>query len=263
MPFIELLNRMPLWSVCLFTVLLILVPIEVGFRFGRARRRRAEQAANESIGAVVGALLGLLAFLLAFTFGIASSHFQARKQLLLDEVNAIGTASLRAGLLAEPHRAEVQRLFREYVDLRVDMVQNPGHLHDALVRAEAIQGELWSHAVTLAQEDRDSDVYAIFIESLNTVFDLQTSRLTFGFQYRLPAAIWLMLYLVTAMSMLAVGYQFGLTGMRALAGVLVLAVAFSAVMLLVTDLDRPQEGLLRVSQQPMLDLQQRLNAGGP
>jgi hypothetical protein len=51
--------------------------------------------------------------------------------------------------------------------------------------------------------------------------------------------------------------------MRALAGVLVLAVAFSAVMLLVTDLDRPQEGLLRVSQQPMLDLQQRLNAGGP
>jgi hypothetical protein len=260
MSFAAFLNGLPLWGVFCFTGMLILVTVETGFRVGRARRRRREGAAEEPLGPVVGAILGLLAFMLAFTFGIAGSRFEARKRLFLDEVNAIGTASLRAGLLAEPHRSEVRRLFREYVDLRVDLARNPGHLRSVIARSEAIQGELWTHAQALAAEDRDSDIYAIFIESLNTVFDLQTSRLTVAIQYRIPEPIWLMLYLITVVTMLAVGYQFGLAGARPLAGGIVLAVALSAVVWLVADLDRGHEGSLRVGQQPMLDLQQKLHA---
>ena len=38
------------------------------------------------------------------------------------------------------------------------------------------------------------------------------------------------------------------------------AVAFSAVLFLIADLDRPQEGLINVSQQAMDELQAKLNA---
>jgi hypothetical protein len=258
-----LFDKVPLWGVFLLTLVLVLGAIEIGFRLGQFRGRRGEDAAKESIGAAVGAVLGLLAFMLAFTFSIAAGRFDARKGLLLDEVNAIGTAWLRAGLLPEPHRTDAQRLFREYVDLRVELTRHPERVEALLARADSIQGRLWSHAVALAQVDRSSEVYALFTESLNTVFDLQTSRVTVSLQYRIPSAIWAMLGLLTAVSMLAVGYQFGVSGRRTAASAVVLAVAFSAVILLVADLDRGAVGKIRVNQAPLLLLQQKLHAGTP
>jgi len=48
---------------------------------------------------MIAAILGLLAFRLAFTFGVAASRFDTRRELVLDEANAIGTTFLRAALL--------------------------------------------------------------------------------------------------------------------------------------------------------------------
>jgi hypothetical protein len=258
-----LLDKVPLWGVFLLTLILVLVVIEIGFRLGQFRGRRGEDAAKESIGAAVGAVLGLLAFMLAFTFSIAAGRFDARKGLLLDEVNAIGTAWLRAGLLPEPHRTDAQRLFREYVDLRVELLAHPERVEAVLAQSDSIQGRLWSHAVALAQVDRSSEIYALFTESLNTVFDLQTSRVTVALQYRIPSPIWMMLWLLTVVSMLAVGYQFGVSGRRTVASAAVLALAFASVILLVADLDRGAAGRIRVNQAPLLALQQKLHAGTP
>jgi len=41
---------------------------------------------------------------------------------------------------------------------------------------------------------------------------------------------------------------------------LALALSFSLVMFLIIDLDRPQEGLVNVSQQAMVELQAKLHA---
>ena len=79
---------------------------------------------------MVAAVLALLAFLLTFTFGMAASRFEARRQVLLDEANAIGTAYLRAALLSDPQRAEIRKLLREYVDVRLEAVQ-PGKAEPA------------------------------------------------------------------------------------------------------------------------------------
>jgi hypothetical protein len=54
--------------------------------------------------------------------------------------------------------------------------------------------------------------------------------------------------------MAGVGYHGGLTKSRRSLTIVVLVVTFSVIWLLVADLDRPQEGFLRVSQQPMIDL---------
>jgi hypothetical protein len=92
-----------------------------------------------------------------------------------------------------------------------------------LAESDSIQGRLWSHAVALAQVDRSSEIYALFTESLNTVFDLQTSRVAVALQYRIPSPIWTMLGLLTVISMLAVGFQFGVSGRRTAASAAVLA----------------------------------------
>jgi hypothetical protein len=201
--------------------------------------------------------------MMAFTFGIMAARFDTRKELLLDEVNAIGTAYLRAGLLREPQRTETRRLMRQYVDLRVGLAMGKGGpetLREAIARSEAMQNSLWSHAEALAVADRSSQIDALFISALNETFDLHTKRVVVALQYRIPIVVWGVLLFVSVLSMAAVGFQFGLSGKRSLLANLALTLTFSAVTFLIFDLDRPTQGWFRVSQQPMIELQQKLNA---
>jgi hypothetical protein len=105
---------------------------------------------------MVGATLGLLAFILAFTFGLASSRFDNRRQLLLDEANALGTTYLRAGMLPE-WGEEVRRLLRDYIGHRLDAVRS-GDVTEGIRRSENIQQQVWTVAETVAQENPNSIV---------------------------------------------------------------------------------------------------------
>lgn len=247
------IELLPIWGVFLVTVAVALLAIEGGFRLGRSRRRRSELGDRPPVGEMVAATLALLAFLLAFTFGLAASRFEARRGLVIEEANAIGTAYLRAGLLPEPHRAEVRSLLRDYVDVRLQAVR-PGMLDRSLGRAGELHARLWDHAVAVGREEPGSIVVGLFIGSLNEVIDLHTKRLTLGAQNRIPGTIWAALYFVAILGTSAMGYHAGLAGPGRSLAMLALVLAFAAVMTLIADLDRPQEGLLRVSQQAMTDL---------
>jgi hypothetical protein len=256
------LDQFPLWGVFLLTVVVVLLSIGLGTFMGSRMRRKPEHEAEAPIGTIIGATLGLLAFMLAFTFGIAAEIFQTRRQLLLDEVNAIGTTYLRAELLLEPHRSDVRKLLREYVDIRVNLTKGDTprqieKLQEALSRSEALQDQMWSHAVAIAEADRSSEIDALFISSLNDVIDLHNSRVTV-FRYRIPPVIWYALYFITILSMITVGYHAGLSGKSSLKVGLVLALTFSAVLWLIADLDRTAEGYFRVSQRPMFELQKKM-----
>jgi len=261
------LDQIPLWGVFLLTAAGVLFSIGIGTLLGKRRSRRPDHATEASLGTIIGATLGLLAFLLAFTFGMAAERLQARRQLLLDEVNAIGATYLRAGLLLEPHQSEIHKLLREYVEIRVSLAKEKSSrliekLREARARSEALQDQMWSHADALAKMDRSSEIDALFISSLNEMMNLHTGRVTV-FAYRIPTAIWNVLYFITILSMVTVGYQAGLSGKSSFRVGLVLALTFATVILLIADLDRATEGRLKVSQQPMIDLQQKLNAQEP
>jgi hypothetical protein len=252
-------QQLPLAIVFALAVLVVLASLATGYGAGLRRSKGGVSQHEGPIGTIVGALLGLLAFILAFTFGSAASRFDVRKQLLLDEVNAIGTAVLRADLLPEPHATESRRLLKAYVDTRVAHARRLKDIATAIAEAEAVQRELWSHATQLARTDLDSPIGALFVGALNEVFDLHTSRVTVALQYRIPLRIWLGLLSVTVLAMIAVGYQFGLTRRMNVLIALVLALSFSSVVLLIADLDRATEGALQVGQQPMLQLQEELH----
>ncbi len=255
----HLFDYLPLWGLFAVTVLVVLVSVEGGFRLGRRRRRSPEHEQEAPVGSIIGATLGLLAFIMAFTFGLAASRFDTRKQLVLDESNAIGTAYLRADLLPEPHRAEIRSLLRDYVDARVpkgDLTSEK--IAQAIVRSEQLQNELWSEAASLGRVNTASIVVGLFIQSLNDVIDLHSKRVTAGLYNRIPPIVWVVLYFVTVLAMAGIGYQLGLSGTRSLIAVFALVLTFSGVMMLITDLDRPQQGLIKVSQRAMIDLQKQM-----
>ena len=105
-----LLDALPLWVLFVATLVVALLSFEGGFWVGRRWSRRSEQEQEIVVRGLVGGMLGLEAFMLAFTFGAAASHFDARRQAVINEANAIRMAYLRADFLPEPQRAEVRNL---------------------------------------------------------------------------------------------------------------------------------------------------------
>jgi len=253
------LAAFPLWALFIITIVAIVLTQECGYRLGRMRGRRANQESHTSVGVMVGAQLSLLAFLLTFTYGIAASRFDTRRQVLLDEANAIGTAYLRAATLPEPQRAEVRRLLREYVDVRITAAQRDS-VEQAIRRSEDLLGQLWTEAVAAAEQDPRSVPVGLFVQALNEVIDLHTKRVTAGLRSRIPAPVWAALCAVVILAFVAMGYHSGLTKTSRSPAVLMVVLTFAVVVWLVADLDRPGQGLLRESQQLMIDLRDTMEA---
>ena len=110
----------------------------------------------------------------------------------------------------------------------------------------------------MAKTTNQGDLVALFIESLNDTIDIHETRITAGLYARVPETVLLLLIGGSALSLGMVGYSAGLTKRRSLLSAFVLVIALGAVIMIVVDLDRPREGFIQVSQQPLLDLQQQI-----
>jgi hypothetical protein len=257
MPIAHIFDLLPLWGVFVVTFVLVFISEDLGFRYGKKISRDEEKSKDPSMGSMVGATLGLLAFMLAFTFGMASARYDTRRQLIRDEANAIQTAYLRSDFVSEPRSTEIKKLLREYVDVRLAGVREPDP-RPSIARSEEIHHQLWVRTVAEGEKNPGSIVTGLYINTMNEMIDLHTMRVQAGLRSRIPSVIIYVLYFVTILAMASVGFLAGLTGKRNhfVTGALVLA--FSSVMLLIIDLDRPHEGLLKVNQQVLIDLQKKL-----
>lgn len=261
MDFGELLNSVPLWLLFILTAAVCLIGVELGTLLAKLSLRVRGKEAEAPLGSLVGAILGLLAFILAFTFGVTTSRFDTRRQLVLDEALAVRTTYLRAGLLPSSQGLEIRRLLREYVEVRLKIGSR--NVQQMMTRSEELHRQLWRQAEALIKEDMDSEIRSLFIASLNDVIQLHENRKIVGLLYRIPGSIWFSLYLLSFLSMLCIGYQAAMAGSRRLLGSVLLAAAFSLVVVMIADVDRPGEGRIRVSQQPIADVQQQMLKDSP
>jgi hypothetical protein len=258
----EPLDVVPLWGLFLSSLVILWVALEAGYRTGRWRHERIADEKELPVGAMVASILGLLALVLGFTFSLAASRFEARRMAVLEESNAIGTTYLRARLLPEPQRTELARLLREYADVRVRGTQE-GQTAEAITRSEYLHEMLWAQASAAAERDSGSIMTGLFIQSLNEVIDLHAKRVLVGMRSRIPVVIWAGLFGLAMLGMTAVGYQAGLAATRRSPAMVALVLSFAVVLLLIADLDRGQDGLLRIGQQSMVDLQRSMKPTGP
>ena len=252
-------KEIPSWATYVGTTVIVLISIYCGFMLARSRKKLNEKDVESPINTVVGATLALLAFIMAFTFGVVTSRFDTRRELMLDEVNAIETTYLRTSVIPEPHRSEVRALLKQYVDTRVEVMKDPGKVAQVIERSQQLQRKIWAHAEELAQADlKNPDIVSLFVDSINQMFELHTKRVTVGLITRLPPLMWIILYVLTILSMFEVGYLFGISGRTNWPLILVLSLAFSSVILIIADLDR-STGMIRVNPKPTFDLQQRIS----
>lgn len=255
-------DTLPVWVIFAGTIVVVMGSIELGNWLGQTMYRRSYDDKESPVGTFIGPVLGLAAFMLAFTFAIVSDRYDSRKALVRDDATAIRTAWQRADFLPDADRGQAVALLRQYVDLRVAFAEQrdlePERVRSGLAETKRLQEALWTMAVANARKDMNSDVAALYIDSLNQVSSVHAERVAVGIQLRVPAEIWLILYCLTILGMASVGYQTGVQGAkrpiaRRVAG-FSFALAFGLVFALIAALDRPDSGILSVTQQPLIDL---------
>jgi ABC-type multidrug transport system fused ATPase/permease subunit len=237
----------------------VLIPIFIGQRFGIYRSKKTPEGDSTAVGTIVSAALGLLAFLLAFTFQIAVNRYSDRKEMLINEVTIIRTAYLRSGLVPEPFRSETRKYLIEYTDLRVALAKDISKLDRTMSRSEQILDTLWNYSERIAEQDRSSEAYSLYISSVNDLIDKYNQRITISLEYRIPESVLYTLCIITFLSMFTLGYQIGLSGKTSSKLSVLLGVIFAFIIFLILALDRPELGLTRLNQKPILKLQQQLH----
>lgn len=244
---------MPVLLLLLTTFLLVVLSIELGYRVGAAIKRRRQVESESTVSSISGYVLALLAFIIAFTFGITTDRYQARKELVREEANLLRTAWMRAEFLPDTDRMEAKNLIREYTSLRLEVTKsfNPDKFKLALIETNMIEHRLWEMAVLNARKDMNSDVAALYIESLNDVANINASRVIVGLHTRIPEGIWEVLLLLTLLAMFSVGYQTAIVGSRRSWATIIMALSFSLVIVMIETLDRSHSSLIPVSQFPM------------
>lgn len=258
------LDHFPFWLQFVLIFLAVALAIESGYRLGTAAHRRSEEEKESPVSAIAGSILGLLAFMLAFTFGIVSNRFDDRRGLVREEANAIRTAYARSDFLPETDRPRATGLLRKYLDLRLNAVAcgDRAMMQLTMGESEQIQRELWDMAVTNARKDMNSDVAALYIESLNEVAAVHATRVAVGWQARVPIGIWIALWVQVMLGMAAVGYQTAIAGSNRSPAATVLALSFTIVLALIAALDDSRSNLVKVSQQPLMELRTWMDGPG-
>jgi hypothetical protein len=246
-------------ALALFAGMLLL--LEIGRRIGIRRAAKDPDGARAGAGAVEGAVFGLLGLLIAFTFAGAASRFDARRQLIVEETNDIGTAYLRLDLLPSARQPALREKFRQYVDSRLEVYRKLPDIQAAkaeLARATALQGEIWNEAVKAAGEG-PPQATMLLLPALNAMIDITTTR-TMAAQMHPPMSIFAMLAGLALVGSLFAGY--GMTGgkTRSWIHMIGFAAMMAVTVYVILDIEYPRLGLIRVDafDQALVELRQSM-----
>jgi hypothetical protein len=258
----QLLDPLPVAGVFVVFAIVTLVCFELGFRIGRWWQNRVPGEQEGPTDMLIGSLLALMAFVLAITMGMAADRFDARRGLVLAEANAIGKAYLQADYLPQPYADDMRGLLREYLPLRI-VAEDTTDIQANIRASMQLHEEMWAIQATVAQSGHSPDLMSSLGESVSELVSLNQTRVVAGLYARVPETIMLLLLLGSALSLGMVGYNGGLTNHRSVLSAVVMIIALGAVTTLVVDLDRPQEGIINVSQQALYDVQSWIGDPAP
>ena len=238
----------------LFVLLILLASLQIGVWFGRlaAGRHVPTDGEKSSVNFATAGIMGLLAFLLGVSLSMASDRYQQRRDSVLAEANAIGTVWLRASVGTGAEGAALQKLLREYTEVRIAVVtgSNPSPPEELLQRTNNLQSEIWALARTVAERS-PTPISGLLLTSLNEMIDLSLTNRR-NLNAHVPAYILRLLLTVSIFAVGAVGYGFGLVGSRQLLLSVVLLAVWTLAIVLIIDIDRPQTGEVRIDPAPLV-----------
>ena len=228
-----------------------LIASEIGYRLGLIYSPKLEVFGRQ-FDIIRGATFALVAFLIAFSFSGAGTRYVDRGDVIVAEANALGTAWLRADVLAEPQRSVLKAVIKEYTDDRVVLLtsRDRPEMMRRLAKVGDLHGQMWAQA--LAGTEGNAPLMAVVLPSINDVIDFHTTHLALATR-RLPVPILIVLLATSALSLVLVGFGNGHAGRRFPMLDSVYAIVLAVALWMTIDLDSPRQGIIQVRSQPLVD----------
>lgn len=257
------LYQQPAWVLGLILLLILLLFMEAGLRVGLRHGPVPKETEKTLRGDVtLSAMLALLGLMLAFTYAFSLSRADLRKQAVVTEANAIGTAFIRADLVAEPGRSELRQRLLEYARTRVltaEDVEDLQQLHELIEHSLEAQGKLWPTTKLAIQGGVPTPMEALLVQAINAVMDAHTTRFAVGFDH-LPALVLFALILTAALSMAGAAHNAGLRGRMIRWRMVSFALIMVTLIVVIVDFDQSLRGFIQVSNQSLVSLVQDMEA---
>ena len=252
-------------AIPIFLALLALIALclRTGWWVGRRRLATLGESANEGLGAVDGAIFGMMGLLLAFTFTGAASRFDTRRDLIVQETNAIGTAWLRLDLLQQAPRDQARELFRRYLDQRLDVyrdVTDEARTEQSIAASAALQAQIWNLAMAQTKEDKSQPLAQTLLPPLNDMFDIAGARILATRMHPHPTIFGMLLALVLVSAFL-VGFSQAKVAKQSRSHFLGFALTTALALYIILDLEYPRIGVIRVDSfdQALIELRASMN----
>src|SRR5262245_21426530 len=224
----------------------------IGYRLGRQSRARGSDV--EISHELPNALLAMAGLLIGFTFAMAQQRYDARKQIILAEASSIKLTYERTRLLEDARGEPLRALLRRYVDARMAFARSGmdvARTEAAQQQSEELAEEIWLQVSAAARTDLHSVMISQLVQSTGQLIEAADER-TAALANPLPTTVFVVLALVTAVALGAVGFVAGLKRKVTFLGMVVMPLLLAVVILLVFDISYPRMGIVHV-RDPILE----------
>ncbi len=250
-------DAIPYWIKGATLFIALMLAVEIGFHLdGWLRQWNVKLSEGRSLDGwsiLVSGSVSLLTLLLAFTVNMANAHYEARRQLVIDEANAMSTTYQRAQLLAEPARTEVSGLIERYA-LGRRAIFLAGDVRGQIERAQSAseddQARLWATTVAALKDPTEAPHISPLLQAMNPMFEVAARRHE-ALQVRVPARIILVLAVDGLLTLFLVGYSLAPGRNRRPVASSLFCAMVAMTMALIFDLDHPQSGGISVREGPL------------
>jgi hypothetical protein len=221
----------------------------------RKKLRPVEEDERKDWATLEAATLTLLGLIVAFSFSMAISRYDQRKNYEAEEANAIGTEYARAGFLPSRDADRIRRLLKDYLRQRVAFYEtrNEAQLQEINAGTDQLETELWA-TIEAAAAAHPTPVVALAASGMNDVLN-DRAYTQAAWWNRIPGAAWDLMISIAILCNLLVGYGAHRTGTHLF---LVLPLALSISFFLISDLDAPRGGIIRITPPNLMSLAQSL-----
>lgn len=254
----SLITSLSPWLLFIFTILIGLLATEAGVWVCKKILPK-DIKLREVSGSLIGPMLALLAFMLGFTFSITSSRFATRRELVVQQAQALSTSFLRSALIPEKQKQEIRTRLVQYTDMLVNLKKS-ADIDPTIPMLENLNIEIWDQAASLLHENMDSELRALFVQGINEVVEVYQKRKTVGLVYRIRGSIWTTLYVLFLLNMFLVGFEIYGNKRRRIFNTTMMATAFALIVTLIADMDsRAESRNFKANLQPLADVQKMMH----
>ncbi len=222
--------------------------LEVGRGLRIRMMAKHPEKAMAGLGVVEGALFALMGLVIAFTFSGAAARFDAKRHLIVDEANNVGTAYLRIDLLPEAVQPEIREKFRQYVDARLESYLSLPTIAGVMPRMETateLQKDIWKLSVNATRVATNPQAAMLLLPALNAMFDIANTR-AMATQLHPPPIIFILLATLALVCSLIAGFGMAEGKTRSWIHIVAFALVLTVTVYVIVDMEYPRMGLIQI-----------------